>query len=91
MVYSTGLINAKYPHLGASPGITVCDCHGKGLSETKCLHKYRNCLKGWQDDKDFPLVESGQIKKDHTCIMLWCKVNYSYLTWIFVIFSSGHH
>ena len=70
MVYSTGLINAKYPHLGASPGITVCDCHGKGLSETKCLHKYRNCLKGWQDDKDFPLVESGQIKKDRTCIML---------------------
>ena len=48
MVYSTGLhINAKYPHLGGSPdGIIVCDCHGKGLLEIKCPHKYHNGLKG---------------------------------------------
>ena len=66
MVYSTGLhINVKYPHLGASPdGIIVCDCHGKGLLEIKCPHKYRNGLEGWQDDKNFPLDKSGQIKKD---------------------------
>ena len=48
MIYSTGLhINAKYPHLGASPdGIIVCDCHGKGLLKIKHSHKYRNGLKG---------------------------------------------
>ena len=51
---------------GASPdGIIVCDCHGKGLLEIKCPHKYRNGLRSWQDDKDFPFNESGQIKKDH--------------------------
>ena len=67
MVYSTDFhINVKYPHLGASPdGIFVCDCHGKGLLEIKCPHKHRNVLEGWQNDKDFPLDESGQIKKDH--------------------------
>ena len=31
----------------------------------KCPHKYRNVLEGWQDDKNFPLDKSGQIKKDH--------------------------
>ena len=67
MVYSTGLhINAKCPHLGASPdGIIYCDFHGKGLLEIKYPHKYRSGLEDWQDDKDFPLDESGQIKKDH--------------------------
>ena len=30
----------------------------------KCPHKYRNVLEGWQDDKNFPLDKSGQIKKD---------------------------
>ena len=67
MVYSTGFhINVKYPYLGASlDSIIVCDCHGKGLLERKCPHKYHNGLKGWQDDKGFPLDESGQIKKDH--------------------------
>ena len=65
MVYSTSLyINAKYPHLGPTPdGIIVCDCHK--VKKMKCPHKYRNGLKRWQDDKDFPLDESGQIKKDH--------------------------
>ena len=33
--------------------------------EIKCPHKYRNGLEGWQDDKNFPLDKSGQIKKDH--------------------------
>ena len=63
MVYSTGLhINAKYPHLGAFPdGIIVSDRHGKGLLELQ-VPKWS---KGWQDDKDFRLDESGQIKKDH--------------------------
>ena len=67
MVYSTGLhINAKYPHLGASPDdIIVCDCPGKGYLEIKWPHKYHNGLNGCQNDKDFPLDESGQIKKDH--------------------------
>ena len=77
MVYSSGLhINAKYPHLGASAdGVIVCDCHGKGFLKIKCPHKYHNGLKGWQDDKGFPLDESGQIKMA-ICIMLRCKVNY---------------
>ena len=68
MLYSTGFhINTNWLHLGASlVGIIVCDCHGKDLLEIKSRHKYRNCLEGWKDDKDFPLEESGQIKKDHT-------------------------
>ena len=67
ILYSTGLyINAKYPHLGASPDdIIVCDCHGKGYLEIKWPHKYHNSQKGWRYDKDFPRDESGQIKKDH--------------------------
>ena len=77
MIYSTGLhINAKYPYFGAPPDdIIVCDCHGKGLLEIKCPLKYRNGLKVWQDDKDFPLDESGLIKRT-ICIMVRCKVNY---------------
>ena len=52
--------------MGACPdGIIVCDCCGKGLLEIKCPHKYRNGLEDWQDDKNFPFDESGQIKKDH--------------------------
>ena len=52
--------------MGAFPdGIIVCDCCGKGLLEIKCPHKYRNGLEDWQDDKNFPFDESGQIKKDH--------------------------
>ena len=43
----------------------ACGCHGKGLLEIKYPHKYRNGLNGCQNDKDFPLDESGQIKKDH--------------------------
>ena len=46
-------------------GIIVGDCHETGLLEIKCPHKYRSGLEDWQDDKDFPLDESGQIKKDH--------------------------
>ena len=61
LVYSTGFyINAKCPHLGASTGgMIICDCHGKGLLEIKCPHKYYNGLKVWKDDKDFPLDESN--------------------------------
>ena len=54
-----------WEHLLTPDGIIVCDFHGKGLLETKFSHKYRSSLEGWQDDKDFPLDESGQIKKDH--------------------------
>ena len=66
MVYSTCLhINVKYAHMRASSDSIVCDCHGKGLLEIKCPHKHRNGLEGRQDHKNFPLDESGQIKKDH--------------------------
>ena len=67
MVSSTGLhINTKYPHLAASPDfIIIRDCHGYGLLEIRNSHKYRNGLKGWKDDKDFPLDEISQIKKSH--------------------------
>ena len=44
----------------SSDGITVCNCHGKGLLEIKWPHKYRNNgPEGRQDDKDFPHDESG--------------------------------
>ena len=52
--------------MGASADdIIVSDCHEKGLLEIKCPHKYRSGLvEGLLDVKDFPLDESGHIKKD---------------------------
>ena len=92
LVYSTGLhINAKYPHLGGSrDGIIVCDCPEKGLLEIKCLHKYHNGLEDWQDDKNFPLDESGQIQKDH---MYYDQVQgqLPIVDMNFLIVLSGHH
>ena len=36
-------INEKFPPLGASPdGLLYCDCHGHGILERKCLHKYKD-------------------------------------------------
>ena len=69
-------------------GIIVGDCHETGLLEIKCPHKYRSGLEDWQDDKDFPLDESNQIKKDHMYYaqvqgqLLILGVNFSYfLIW----------
>ena len=72
MLYSTCFyIIAKYPHLGASPdGITVCNCHGKGLLEIKYPHKYRNSLKACK-----------MIKIFHS---LRCKFSYPYFYDFFI-------
>ena len=56
----------NYPYIGASPdGIVCCSCHGESLLEIKCPFKYRENLKGWEFDKDFPISASGEIKKLH--------------------------
>ena len=66
-ITKTGLhINVDYLHLGASPdGIIDCDCCGKGLVEIKCPQKYSTGLKGWENDKNFAIDPSINIKKDH--------------------------
>ena len=66
-ITKTGLhISANYPHLGASPDrITDCDCCLKGLVEIKCPRKYSTGLKGWENDKNFAIDSSKNVKKDH--------------------------
>ena len=66
-------ISADYPHLGAS-------C-GKGLVEIKCPRKYSAGLKGWENDKNFAIDSSKNVKKDHPYfaqmqgqMFAWCKV-----------------
>ena len=67
MIAKTGLhINADYPYLGASPdGIIDCDCCGKGLVEIKCPRKYSTGLKGWENDKNFAMDPSNNVKNDY--------------------------
>ena len=37
------MISPKFHFLGASPdGVVNCECHGCGLLEIKCSHKYHN-------------------------------------------------
>ncbi|KAK3091881.1 hypothetical protein FSP39_023407 [Pinctada imbricata] len=37
------IINASYPHLGASPdGVVQCKCCGLGILEIKCPYKFKN-------------------------------------------------
>ena len=66
-ITKTGLhINADYPHLGASPdGIIDCDCCGNRLVEIKCPRKYSAGLEGWENDKNFAIDSSKNVKKDH--------------------------
>ena len=66
-ITKTGLdISADYPYLGASPdGIIDCDCCGKGLVEIKCSRKYSAGLEGWENDKNFAIDSSKNVKKDH--------------------------
>ena len=65
-ITKTGLhISADYSHPGASPdGIIDCDCCGKGLVEIKCPRKYSAGLKGWENDKNFAVDSSKNVKKD---------------------------
>ena len=37
----------------------------KHLLDIKCPFKYRENLKGWEFDKEFPILASGEIKKSH--------------------------
>ena len=66
-IQTTGLhIRSDVPFLGASPDALIdCSCHGKGLLEIKCPYKYRNGLKDWQKDRDFPINPDGCAKKKH--------------------------
>ena len=67
VITKTGLhINADYPHLGVSlDGIIDCDFCGKGLVEIKCPRKHSTGLKGWENDKNFAIDSSKNLKKDH--------------------------
>ena len=66
-VKETGLhIHPNYPFIGATPNdIIFCSYHGESLLEIKCPFKYRENLKGWEFDKNFPISASGEIEKSH--------------------------
>ena len=63
----TGLhINEKFSQLWASPdGLIYCDCHGHGILEIKCSHKYKDGFEKCENDKSFPLDLYGSIKINH--------------------------
>ena len=67
VITKTGLhISADYPHLGVSPDeIIDCDCCGKRLVEIECPCKYSAGLKGWENNKNFAIDSSKNVKKDH--------------------------
>ena len=59
-------VRAICPLLGASPdGIVSCSCHSDRVLEIKCPFKYQHGLKGWENDKDFPIISSMQMKSNH--------------------------
>ena len=67
----TGLhVNAKYPHLGASPdGLVSCECCGEGLLEVKCPYSIRHTSPTSADTpKDFYLKpdNEGTLKLSRT-------------------------
>lgn len=66
-VCKSGLwVDAKVPHLGASPDALVsCSCHGNGLLEIKCPLKYRHGLDGWDKDDNFPIAPNNEMKINH--------------------------
>lgn len=91
VVHEAGLrVSAKHPCLGATPdGIVSCTCHGSAVLEIKCPYTYKNGLKGWREDVNFPLDKDLQMKTTHKFYyqvqmqMALCKVEFCY----FVVFS----
>ena len=65
LVKETALhVYLNYPYIGASrDGIVCCSCHGESLRVMKFRFKYRESLKGWEFDKDFPISVNSEIKK----------------------------
>ena len=66
-VKNSGLcINSKFHYLGASPdGITNCDCHGKGLLETKCPFNFKTGLKNYNKSKNCPILHNNIMDTKH--------------------------
>ena len=67
LVEETALhVYPNYPYIGASlDGIVCCSCHGESLLVIKCRFKYRESLKGWEFNKDFPISVNDEINKLH--------------------------
>ena len=58
--------NVKFPHLGAIPdGLIHRDCHGHGILEIKCLHKYKDGFEKCENDKNVPSDLNGSMKINH--------------------------
>ena len=41
--------------------VSCYSCHGESLLEIKCPLKYRENLKGWEFDKDFPILAGDEM------------------------------
>ncbi|XP_065067609.1 uncharacterized protein LOC135693150 [Rhopilema esculentum] len=85
-------VDADYPFLGAFPdGLVTCSCHGLAVLEVKCPYKFKESLDGWQNDKNFPIDESLEMKQDHKYYfqiqlqMDLCQAAFGY----FFIYSGG--
>ena len=58
------IINANYPHLGASPdGMTQCKCCGSGLVEIKCPFAAKNFKSAEPDETKEKLTFLSQNEK----------------------------
>ena len=85
-------VDADYPFLGATPdGLVTCSCHGLAVLEVKCPYNFKESLDGWQNDKNFPIDESLEMKQDHKYYfqiqlqMDLCQAGFGY----FFIYSGG--
>ena len=66
-VVETGLhVTARMPFLGASPdGLVSCKCHPKRILEIKCPYKYQHGFRHWKEDRDFPITNELNMKRNH--------------------------
>ncbi|XP_051562486.1 putative helicase mov-10-B.1 isoform X2 [Myxocyprinus asiaticus] len=60
------VVHPDYLYLGASPdGIVSCSCCGRGTLEIKCPYKYREGLNRCNEDPQFCLDTTWQLKRNH--------------------------
>ena len=76
-------INEKFPQLGASPdGFIYCDCHGQGILEIKCPHKYKD---GLEINHEYYYQVQGQMpvlgNRNYCDFYIWSK-NEQKICWV---------
>lgn len=83
------VVRPEHLHIGASPdGIVSCSCCGRGTLEIKCPYIYREGLTSCNEDPQFCLDTTGQLKRNHPYYyqvqqqIFVCDVHYSdFVVW----------